>query len=136
MDFDSPQLAASINKLQRAIAAGLADHFQKQALYEERHQKWGAAARNWLRVCEGRPKDAECARRAAKALLEDGKDLKGACRYAKRAVELAPDDYYNYKVLGHCYVAAGMHENARRALEAAQRLGGEKPKRLGLLERF
>jgi hypothetical protein len=104
------------------IMNSLADEYEKQARYEERHQKWSDAAKSWLRVSEGRPQDPEPCRHAALALLAVESDGRRAIELARRAVELAPDDPHSRRVLGHAYLAAGMKHNARQELETAVRL--------------
>jgi tetratricopeptide (TPR) repeat protein len=109
------------------IMNSLADEYEKQARYEERHQKWSDAAKSWLRVGEGRPHAPEPLRHAALALLAAENDARRAIELAKRAVALAPDDPHGRRVLGHAYLAAGMKRDARDELETAVRLAHARP---------
>jgi curved DNA-binding protein CbpA len=119
LEWNRPQLRASYEELDRKVYAGLASTFEQQAQYETKQQRWKQAARSWLKVCRGRPNDAECHRAAAEALLAQKADLRKAKDLAQRAVDLAPKDARARRVLGHVFLEAGMHLNARRELEVA-----------------
>lgn len=119
LEWNRPQLRASYEELERKVYAGLASTFQQQAEYETKQQRWKQAARSWLKVCRGRPNDPECHRAVAEALLAQKADLRKAKDLAQRAVDLAPKDARARRVLGHVFLEAGMHLNARRELEAA-----------------
>jgi len=117
---DDPTIKAFHDQVARELAVSLADNYAEQAAYEERHQKWPAAALSWQRVVDGRPNDPDCHWRAARALLETGSgDLKQAVRLAQRAVELAPQNVFAVRVLGRAFMSAGMTLNAKRELERA-----------------
>jgi tetratricopeptide (TPR) repeat protein len=118
-----PQERERVERVCQLVLGALAADYEKQAQYEERHQKWSDAARSWQRVGEGRPDDPEPWRHAALATLAAEGDLRRAIELAKRAVELAPLDAHCRRVLGHAYLAAGMTHSARDELEAAVRLG-------------
>jgi Tfp pilus assembly protein PilZ len=124
MTFDDAKIRARVAHLKMLVARTLAVDFEKQAAYEEKQQSWALAARSWLRVAEGRPKDSLPLQRAALAQLQAGADLKQVLEIAKRAVELADGDPEAHRTLARVYDAAGMQANARRELEAAQRCGG------------
>jgi curved DNA-binding protein CbpA len=119
LEWNRPQLRASYEELERKVYAGLASSYEQQAQYEAKQQRWKQAARSWLRVCRGRPNDPECHRAAAEALLAIKADLRKAKDLAQRAVDLAPRDARARRVLGHVFLEAGMHLNARRELETA-----------------
>ena len=122
MTFDDAKIRARVAQLKTQVSRALAVDFEKQAAYEEKQQRWGLAARSWLRVAEGRPKDSLPLQRAALAQMQvPGVDLKQALELAKRAVELSDGDPEAHRTLARVYVAAGMQANARRELEAAQR---------------
>jgi len=104
------------------LTASLSTSYEEQALYEQRHGKWGAAALSWAKVFEGRPDDARAARYAAEALVEANGDLHTARDLAQKAAELAPDDVENLRALGRVYIAAGLPLNARRVLQRAAKL--------------
>lgn len=109
-------------RVSRLLANSLSSSYEEQALYEQRHGKWSAAALSWAKVFEGRPDDARAARLAAEALVEARGDLHRAKELAQRAVELAPDDATNLRALGRVYMAAGLALNARRVLQRAAAL--------------
>lgn len=110
------------DRVQRQLLVSMAETYEQQANYEEKHEKWSAAAASWGRVADGLRDRAEPARRAATALVFANGDLKKARDYAQRAVELAPDDIECRIALGRVYVAAGMQLNARRELDVAAKL--------------
>lgn len=116
---DNQELQAEHERAAHLLAASLADNYAQQAVYEERHKKWAAAAASWAKVAEGRPNDAGAHWRSAKALLEANGDVKEAAKLARRAVDLAPEDVFAARTLGRAYLAAGMTLNARRELERA-----------------
>src|SRR5690606_11355266 len=103
-------------RLSRLLASQLADKYRQAAEYEEKHNKWPAAARSWSKVVEGRPDDVEALERAANALVEAHGDLHQAQRFALRACELEPDFVAARRTLGRVYLAAGLDLNARREL--------------------
>ncbi|HMI93607.1 MAG TPA: PilZ domain-containing protein [Polyangiales bacterium] len=117
-----PEDRERVDRVCALVLGALAQEYQKQAQYEERHQKWSEAARSWQRVSEGRPNDPEPWRHAALAMLAAEGDLRRVIELAKRAVELAPLDAHSRRVLGHAYLAAGMKRSARDELETAVRL--------------
>ncbi len=109
-------------RVSTVVAAKLADQYEKRASYEERAGKWGDAAISWAKVSDGRPQDANAARRVAEALLRAGGDLHRAQKYALAAVELAPKDVTSLVVLARVYLAGGLKLNATRELEKALKL--------------
>ena len=128
MSFDDAKIRARVAQLRTQVSRALAVDFEKQAAYEEKQQRWALAARSWLRVAEGRPKDSLPLQRAALAQLQvPGVDLKQVLELAKRAVALSGGDAEAHRTLARVYVAAGMQANARRALEAAQRCDAPVP---------
>ncbi len=112
-------LRAEYARINGELASSLATSYEEQALYEQRHGKWAAAALSWVKVAEGRPDDARAARNAAEALVEAKGDLHKAKELAQRASDLAPDDVENLRALGRVYIAAGLALNARRVLQRA-----------------
>ncbi|MDB4971735.1 MAG: Basic proline-rich protein precursor [Myxococcaceae bacterium] len=115
-------LHAEYDKLSRMLAEKLAADYESQAKFEAKQNKWGAAAVSWSKVCEGRPDDAVAHRAAAFALLKAGGDLRGAQKYAQKAVYLAPDDIDGRILLAQTYLTVGLKLNARRELDAAAKL--------------
>jgi len=122
LDWDRPELVDTYEGLRRRVATEVAARYEKQATREEQAQRWKHAARSWQEVCRGRPEDPECHRRAALALLEVRDDLRRARDLAQRAVDLAPKNGDARRVLGHIYLEAGLHQNARRELQLAATL--------------
>jgi len=122
LEWNRPDLRTSFEELERKVYGALAGNYEQQANYEVKQQKWKQAARSWLKVCRGRPNDPQCHRAAAEALLAQKADLRKAKDLAQRAVDLAPKDAKARRVLGHVFLEAGMHLNARRELEVAAQL--------------
>ncbi|MDQ3032133.1 MAG: hypothetical protein M3Y87_06935, partial [Myxococcota bacterium] len=116
---DRADVAADQKRVAYALAAQLADKYEKAAEYEERHKKWAAAALSWSKVVEGRPHDVAAAIRAASALVEAKGDLHHAQKLAQRACELSPESVPARVALGRVFMAAGLHLNAKRELERA-----------------
>lgn len=115
-------LQAQYARVSSAVTRKLAENYEKQARYEEKQGKWGAAALSWERVSDGRPESADAARAVAEALLRASGDMHKAQRYATRAVDLAPQDSANVVVLARVLIAAGLRSQARRELEKAVKL--------------
>lgn len=115
-------LQAQYARVSSAVTRKLADNYEKQARYEEKQLKWGAAALSWERVSDGRPESAEAARAVAETLLKASGDMTKAQRFATRAVDLAPHDPSNVVVLARVFIAAGNRSQARRELEKAVKL--------------
>lgn len=119
---DREDLKAEHARVSAALSSSLAVSYEEQATYEQRHGKWGAAAISWAKVFEGRPDDADSARKAAVALVEAKGDLHQAKTLAQRAAELEPESVQNLRTLAQVYIAAGLGLNARRVLERAAKL--------------
>lgn len=119
---DRADLHAEYDRLSRMLAQKLASDYEEQAKFEVKQAKWAAAAISWAKVCEGRPDDAAAHRAGALALLKAGGDLRGAQKYAQRAVYLAPDDIDGRILLAQTYLTVGLKLNARRELDAAAKL--------------
>jgi hypothetical protein len=109
-------------RVSKVVSRGLADNYEKQAVYEEKTSNWRAAAVSWARVSDNRESDGEAARRAAEALLKASGDLHRAQHYAQRAVQVAGATTQNLTLLGRVYLAAGLKLNAQRELEKAAKL--------------
>jgi tetratricopeptide (TPR) repeat protein len=119
---DDPELLREYERVSKVVASNLADNYEKQALYEEKTSKWGAAGRSWARVADGRPNDAVPARRSAEALLKSSGNMHEAQKYAEHAVKLDGKNVTNLTVLARVYLAAGLKLNALRELEKAAQL--------------
>jgi len=142
MDHGNVDLERRASTLERYLCQGLAEYYQQQALYEERHNKWSQAVISWGRVCAGRPEDAESHRRLASALLQAGGDLRQAVVHGRRAVQLAPTSIEAHRTLGHVYMAVNMPKSARGEFERASNFGRDRvssrgpAERLGILRRL
>jgi tetratricopeptide (TPR) repeat protein len=100
----------------------LAETYLRQATYEERSEHWQDAAKSWQRVAKGRPGDAHAHERAGNAIAKAGGDLHLAAQYAKRAIDIDPQNA-EYKItLASVFIGAGLGLNARRELEAAAQI--------------
>jgi curved DNA-binding protein CbpA len=119
---ERPELKAEHGKLSQQLSEKLANTYIEQARFEMKHGKWASAALTWTKVCEGRPSDGAAHRQAAQALLKAGGDLRGAQKYAQKAVFLAPTDIESRIMLAQICATAGLKLNARRELEAAAKL--------------
>lgn len=122
IDPDNQQLLAEYDRVSKVVARNLAGNYEKQAHYEEKTGNWEAAARSWARVSDGRPEDANAARRAAEAMLKATGDLHRTQKYAQKAVTLDARSLPNLTVLARVYLAAGLKLNALRELEKAAQL--------------
>lgn len=131
---DDRTIKAEHDRVAHQLAASLADNYKQQAEYEERHQKWAAAAVSWQRVVDGRPEDARAHWRCARALLEASGDTRQAVRLAQRAVDLTPQDIFAIRMLGRAFTVAGMTLNARRELEKALALDPKDETTKGMLK--
>jgi curved DNA-binding protein CbpA len=119
---ERPELKAEHSKLSAQLSEKLANTYIEQARFEMKHGKWASAALTWTKVCEGRPQDAPAHLHAAQALMKAGGDLRGAQKYAQKAVFLAPTDIESRIMLAQICATAGLKLNARRELEAAAKL--------------
>ena len=135
-------LAAAATALRMAIAldsanATLQDHYQRinsqlrvqlldihreQAKYEEENNMWAAASISWAKVADASPDDPVAPRRAAKALLSAGGDLRKARDYALRSLEIKPDALDTRLLLARIYIDAGMDNSAAKELDEAAKL--------------
>jgi curved DNA-binding protein CbpA len=119
---ENHELLAEYDRVSKVVARNLAGNYEKQAVYEEKTGNWEAASRSWARVSDGRPEDANAARRAAEAMLKASSDLHRAQKYAGKAVALDGRNLANLTVLARVYLAAGLKLNALRELEKAAHL--------------
>jgi curved DNA-binding protein CbpA len=135
-------LAAAATALRMAIALDsnrrdLKDHYQRvnshlrvqlidihreQAKYEEDNNMWAAASISWAKVADAAPDDPMAPRRAAKALLAAGGDLRKARDFAIRSLELAADSLDTRLLLARIYIGAGMEASAAKELDEAAKL--------------
>ena len=120
---DREDIKEAYRRIYQRLTVSLADTYVKQAMYEEKMEKWAEAVLSWTKVSEGRPEDADAFRRAAAAVLRtDEPDFRKARDMAQRSVDLLPDSAEARRVLGEVFLRAGMKLNAKRELEAAAKL--------------
>ncbi|MGB8332735.1 MAG: DnaJ domain-containing protein [Polyangiales bacterium] len=100
----------------------LLDIHRDQAKYEEENNLWAAASISWAKVTEAAPDDPMAPRRAAKALMAAGGDLRKARDFALRSLELEPDSLDTRLLLARIYIGAGMDHSAVKELDEAAKL--------------
>jgi curved DNA-binding protein CbpA len=131
---EEAEIAAELDRLAFALAASLAEEYEKQAMYEQSNGKWAAAATSWGKVSEGRPKDAAAAHNAAEALLRARGDLHRAEALIKKAIDLEPDDLSHQITLAKVYVGAGLGLGAKRVLRGVLKAEPKQAEAKQLLE--
>ncbi len=114
-------LRDQLEKVERQASAVLADQYLEQARYDERRGHLAEAAHTYEKVLRGRP-SAHVYERAAYCLVESGGDLKKASEFAKKAVELAPNETAYRITLARIFAKAGMEASAASELERARTL--------------
>jgi curved DNA-binding protein CbpA len=118
---DDIPLADQLDKVERQASAALADQYLEQARYDERRGHLAEAAQTYEKVLRGRP-SAHVYERAAHCLVETSGDLKKAGDFAKKAVELTPNEVSYRITLARVYAKAGMEASAASELERARTL--------------
>jgi tetratricopeptide (TPR) repeat protein len=117
---------ASLNRQLNEVAGkarhDLSESYLQQAEYEERDEKWLAAAKSYTRALSGRP-DARVCDKVASCLLSGEGDLREAGEMAKKAVLMQPDSARFRVTLARFYVKAGMKQSAEGELSRAATLG-------------
>jgi curved DNA-binding protein CbpA len=121
---DDPEVAARFEDIDRQASAALADQYLEQARYDERRGHLLEAVQAYERVLRGRP-SANVYERAAHCLLEARGDAKRAGEFARKAVELAPNETAYRITLARVYARAGMEQSAQGELERARALAPE-----------
>jgi curved DNA-binding protein CbpA/Tfp pilus assembly protein PilF len=116
-----PRLRELRDKLHKQTLQAGAKEFRAKALSAEQSSNHREAAENWRKVLEAEPNDAKAALHAGACLIKAG-DVKAAGQFAKRAVELAPNDPNARKVALRFYETMGMTANANREREALGKL--------------
>jgi predicted Zn-dependent protease len=115
-------LVAQLNEVSAKAKRELAGSYIEQAEYEERDEKWLAAAKSYARALVGRP-EARVFDKVADCLLSGEGDLREAGEMAKRAVMLQPESARFRVTLARFYVKAGMKQSAEGELSRAATLG-------------
>ena len=116
---DDAALQRRSDEVQRLAAAALAAGYLKQAAYEEHEGRWADASLSYARAAEGRPDDAFAHERAGFATIKSGGSARRAVEYARRAVELQPQNPDNRITLARAYLAAGFGVSALAELDRA-----------------
>ena len=99
----------------------LAASYLEQAQYEERDEKWLAAAQSYARALTGR-QEPQIYEKLAHCLLSGEGNLREAGEAAKRAVMAQPDNAKFRVTLARFYVKAGMKQSAEGELSRAATL--------------
>jgi curved DNA-binding protein CbpA len=132
---DDPELARELEAATTIANPIMSETYRRQAAYEEKNGQWPEASRSWTRAANILTEDATVQERAAHAVVEAKGNLHDAARFALRAVELEPTSSGFRATLGAVYLAAGLHKNAKRELEAAQQLSPQDATIAALLKR-
>jgi tetratricopeptide (TPR) repeat protein len=114
-------LAAQLSEVAGKAKQELSSSYLEQAEYEERDEKWLAAAKSYTRALAGRP-EARVYERVAHCLLTGEGDLREAGEMARKAVLLAPDHAKYRLTLARFYAKAGMKQSAEGELSRAATL--------------
>ncbi|MFO0678489.1 MAG: DnaJ domain-containing protein [Polyangiaceae bacterium] len=119
---DDETIKKAFAEAERAADLALADTYLRKAQYEEKNEEWAGAAASWSKVAKARPEDANANERAAHALTRSRGNLQQAAVFGKQAVTVEPKNPKYRRTLAEVYVAAGMHQSAKRELEMAAQL--------------
>lgn len=118
---DDAELAIRLSEVASKAKHELSSSYLEQAEYEERDEKWLAAAKSYARASTGRP-EARVFDKLAHCLLSGEGDLREAGEAAKRAVLMTPDNARFRVTLARFYVKAGMKQSAEGELSRAATL--------------
>ena len=122
LDSGRTELQEHYQRVNSNLRVQLLDIHREQAKYEEDNNMWAAASISWAKVAEASPDDSVAPRRAAKALMAAGGDLRKARDFALRSLELAPDSLETRLLLARIYIGAGMDASATKELDEAAKL--------------
>ncbi len=122
LDSDRADFQAQYQRVNSQLRVQLLDIHREQAKYEEENNLWAAASISWAKVAEAAPDDPVAPRRAAKAIMAAGGDLRKARDFALRSLELAPDSLDTRVLLARVYIGAGMDASAAKELDEAAKL--------------
>jgi len=122
LDSNSAELQQHYQRVNSNLRVQLLDIHREQAKYEEDNNLWAAASISWAKVAEAAPDDPLAPRRAAKAIMAAGGDLRKARDFALRSLELAPDSLETRVLLARIYIGAGMDASAAKELDEAAKL--------------
>ncbi len=122
LDSSRSDVQEQYRRVNSHLRVQLLDIHREQATYEEDNNLWSAASISWAKVAEAAPEDPIAPRRAARALLSAGGDLRKARDFAQRSLDLAPDSLEARLILARIYIQAGMDNSAAKELDAAAKL--------------
>jgi tetratricopeptide (TPR) repeat protein len=122
LDSSNTGLLTEYERVNSQLRVQLIDIHRQQAKYEEDNNMWSAASISWSKVAEAAPDDPVAPRRAAKALLAAGGDLRKARDFALHSLELKPDSLDTRLLLARIYIDAGMENSAAKELDEAAKL--------------
>lgn len=118
---EDESLTARLNEVAGKAKGDLAASYLEQAEYEERDEKWLAAAQSYTRALVGRP-EAKVYEKVAHCLLSGEGSLREAGEAAKKAVLMQPDNARFRVTLARFYAKAGMKQSADGELTRAATL--------------
>jgi curved DNA-binding protein CbpA len=124
---DDTALVEQLNEVASKAKHELAASYVEQAEYEERDEKWLAAAKSYTRALAGRP-EAKIYDKVASCLLSGEGNVREAGDAAKRAVMMQPENARYRVTLARFYVKAGMKQSAEGELSRAATLGSSDDK--------
>jgi tetratricopeptide (TPR) repeat protein len=122
LDSSNTAVMSQYERINSQLRVQLLDIHREQAQYEEENNMWSAASISWSKVAEAAPEDPVAPRRAARALLSAGGDLRKARDFALRSLELKPDALDTRLLLARIYIEAGMEQSAAKELDEAAKL--------------
>jgi len=118
---DDAAIRTHFDAVQGQANSVLAERFLEQAKYEERHESYEAASRNYARAAESQP-SVELWERAARCSLKGKSDLRMAAEMARKAIEKCPQRADLHTLLAEGYLEAQLNASAAAELERAARL--------------
>jgi hypothetical protein len=119
--FEDVRIRKERDRLQERGQQATSGIYRSRAIQAERSQNPKEAADQWRKVLEAQPNDAEAALHAATCLMEAG-DLKQAAQFARRAVQLEPNNLQAHKLLYKFFQRTGMEASAAREREIILKL--------------
>ena len=118
---DDTAIRTHFDAVQGQANSVLAVRFLEQAKYEERHESYEAASRNYARAAESQP-SVELWERAARCGLKGKSDLRMVAEMTRKAIEKCPQRADLHTLLAEVYLEAQLNASAAAELERAARL--------------
>ena len=122
LDSSKVEIQDEYQRVNSRLRVQLIDIHREQAMYEEENKLWAAASISWAKVAEASPDDPAPLRRAARALLSAGGDLRKARDFALKSLELGSGSIDTRVLLARIYIEAGMENSAIKELDEAAKL--------------